>query len=245
MRRVLWMAAVVALWACGPGGGGSLPESPPVTNGNIDAGPGDPTVEPPDTEKPPEANTALWPLTTGTRWKYRITDPFRGVFEKQVEVIGETEIPGTTAKGILVKSTQPHLEEYSYQVIKDGVVFRVREEDRKGGQPVRVMTWTPSVIKALSDAPEAGWTNTATVIEKEEDLVMAIVDEKEKIFTWSVDAVGQTLTVAGKTYEDVIKLRRVRDDKDDWERVYWLAPGVGKIYEEGERTEELIEVDVK
>jgi hypothetical protein len=32
----------------------------------------------------------LWPLTTGSTWTYRINDPVRGVFEKQVVVLASS-----------------------------------------------------------------------------------------------------------------------------------------------------------
>ena len=68
MRRV-WMAAVVALaCACGAGGGG-LPVNPnPTQNGDQT---GDGTKDP----SPDAVETSLAPLTTGSSWTYKITDP--------------------------------------------------------------------------------------------------------------------------------------------------------------------------
>ena len=84
----------VGLWGCG-GMGGSLPTGPGNTcTENC-------TVAPPlqsadgGTPVTPQAETSLWPLSTGSSWSYRITDPLRGVFEKNVSVLGPQEIPET------------------------------------------------------------------------------------------------------------------------------------------------------
>jgi len=195
-----------------------------------------------------EVTTTLWPLTTGSTWTYRIDDPLWGTFEKQVVVRGPQTVPGTTDAAIAVQSTQQRsdgLEETSWQVVSDGIVFRVREEDRKAGYLVRVMSWAPSVMKGLASEQKAGWSHTATVVETERDGNGTVVDEKQKEFAWVIDEVGATITTAAGTWNNAVKLKRIRNDKEGWERVYWLVPGVGKVYETGERTEELISYEVK
>jgi hypothetical protein len=213
--------------ACGPEGG--LP-------GGKDAG--EQVVPPPE---PPEASReGLWPLVPGSRWVYRIDDPARGEFQKVVTVHGEEEIPETTSRGVRVHSAQPHLEERSWQLLADGVALRVREEDRKGGQLVRVMTWSPAVMKSLSAHVEPGWTREEAVREVERDGTGAVVKERDKTFGWTLEAIEPITTPAG-TFPEAYRLRRHRAEKDDWERLYWLVPGVGKVREEGPRTEELLE----
>lgn len=242
MRRVSLAAVAVVSAAlisgCGPEGG--LPPEAGLPSSEVT-----PTAPVPENEVQ-EAAKSLWPLTAQSRWTYRITDPVRGSFDKTVEVQGEQELPdmpGTMA--VAVRSSQPHLEELSFQVVNGGIVFRVREQDMKAGQVVRAMTWDPAVMKALSDAQPVGWTQTATVVEVERDAAGSVVKEKEKVFGWTVEAVDQEVTVPAGTFTNAIKLRRERADKDDWERFYWLVPGVGKVLEEGERREELVEYDVK
>jgi hypothetical protein len=217
--------------ACGPGGG--LP-GPGTDVGNVD---------PPEHED--TTKDSLWPLGAGSTWTYRITDPLKGTFEKTVVVEGMAPVPGSDSNAVAVRSTQPHLEELSYQVVSDGIVFRVREEDRKAGALVRVMTWNPSVMKALAEPKAAGWSNTATVIEVERNGEDQLIDEKEKIFAWTVAGVGETVTTPAGTFSNAVKLRRERSDKDDdLAREYWLVPGVGKVYETGERTEELVRYEI-
>ena len=57
--------------------------------------------------------------------------------------------------------------------------------------------------------------------------------------------VGVTVTVPAGTFTNAIQVRRERTDKPDYLRRYWLVPGVGKVREEGERTEELSSYDIK
>lgn len=242
MRRTsVWLVAVAAMtWACGPDQG-------------LPADPGLPGGQPPPVEIPENQNSeqvvekSLWPLTAQSRWTYRITDPARPApFDKVVQVEGEQDIPDMAgARAVAVRSTQPHLEELSFQVVNGGVVFRIREQDMKDGQLVRAMTWNPLVMKAIAAEQTAGWTHSETVIEVERDANGVVVSEKEKVFVWTVEAVNEAVTVGAGTFPNAIKLRRERADKDDWARVYWLVPGVGKVLEEGERREELMAYDVR
>lgn len=181
----------------------------------------------------PEGVSSLWPLTEGSWWRYRISDGVVAPFEKRVEVVGEG----------LVKSVQPHLEELSWQVAgEDGTVHRVREEDRKQGLLVRTTTWDPATIKALASAQEAGWQATSTIVER---VVAAdgTVEEKTKSYTWRV--LGEEAVITPKGPFQALKVQRDRTDKETRSRIYWLVPGVGKVREEGERTEELLEFEVK
>lgn len=238
MRRAWWVVAAALTMACGGGLDG-----PPI---GIDPGAqsdGGATVPPAD--EPVAAEKSLWPLSSGSTWTYRITDPVKGVFEKTVEVKGEMDVPGLAGvKAVAVHSVQPHLDELSWQIVSGGVVFRLREEDRKDGALARVMSWDPAVMKALSRIEAAGWRHEATVKEFEHDGTGTLLDEKEKIFVWTVAATDVTITTEAGTFTNAIELRRERGDKDDWQRTYWLVPGVGKVLEEGERREELIRYQV-
>ena len=239
MRRV-WMAAVVALaCACGAGGGG-LPVNPnPTQNGDQT---GDGTKDP----SPDAVETSLSPLTTGSSWTYKITDPLRGVFDKHVSVMGPSEVPGESGvTAIRVDNSEPTLDEISWQTMSDGLVFRVREEDRKQGTLVRATTFGPPELKMLSTSQAEGWTHQETSTEQETDGNGLPKSDKEKTFLWTVEAVNVTVTVPAGTFTNAIQVRRERTDKPDYLRRYWLVPGVGKVREEGERTEELSSYDIK
>lgn len=259
MKRWGWLALVaVGVWLGGCGEGGSLPtgEQPPAqTPGPDDTVDLPPVTEgpPPDAgtpgEEPPSPTQSLWPLTPGSTWTYRITDPLRGTFEKTVVVKGPELVPETRTTATAVLSTQPHLEELSWQLEKDGVVFRVREEDRKKGLLARMMLWWKDgrwtgTVKSLSQEYPVEWTHTLTVAEQTR-YGSGEVETKLKTFTWRVVAVGETVTTPAGTFTNAVKLQRAREDKAGRERTYWLVPGVGKVKEEGERTEELLRYEVK
>ena len=232
-RWTVAAAWAVLLWACGPEGG--LP-----ANGN-------PVTEPevPQDVDPAEASRdTLWPLIDGSRWVYRIESETDGVFQKVVTVEGEEAIPGTEGgRGILVSSVQPARAERSWQVFSNGVALRLREEDIRLGRLDQVMTWTPSVTKSLGAVVAPGFVHEETVREIVRSAAGDVVDDKQKSFRWVVEAVEPISTPAGD-FPEALRVRRVRTDKPDWERLYWLVPGVGKVREEGPRTETLIEVSI-
>ncbi|MFP2933613.1 hypothetical protein ACLESO_52445 [Pyxidicoccus sp. 3LG] len=262
-----WVAALAAGWvlvACG--GGGSLPpgpddnsNNPPLTDPIL---PGDP-VNPDDPPKDPDdenpaAPASLWPLTTGSTWVYDIEDDVHGNFKKYVTVLGPREVPDTQGKmtGVLVHSRQDRTlsgvyEEYSWQLeLTNGLVVRLREEDHKDSQKIRTTTWSPATVKSLARAPGSlPWSYQSAVREL---VVMGdgSTDDKDPTYNWRVVETGLTMTTKAGTFTDVIKVQRDKlndagEVKEDKVRTYWLAPGVGKIREEGERTEELSSYDVK
>lgn len=240
MRRWKWAALVaVGCWV-GCGGGGSLPTHPDGTVVLPDV-PGDPNTQAPD------PFTSLFPLTQGSTWTYRIEDPSLGQpFEKRVEVVGETPVPETTETALEVRSTQPHLAEVSWQKEKDGVVYRLREEDHKAGTLVRVTTWNPAAMKSLSGERPQGWSFESTLNELTRYPTGTKKDDNDKKkYTWSVEAVNETVTTPAGTFPNAIRLQRKREDKVEPVRTYWLVPGIGKVKETGERTEELTAYDVK
>jgi hypothetical protein len=240
MRRVVGAALAAMVWLVGCGGGGSLPtgtdtpSNPQLPEEPLQPGePGNPQAQ------------SLWPLTQGSTWTYRITDPVRGVFDKSVEVLGQRTVPGSTTAATAVRSVQPYLEELSWQVeLQSGVVVRLREEDLKGGAVVRSTTWSPATVKSLAQTQDPGWSYTSSIREtvRQDD---GTVEEKDKTYVWRVVAVNETVIVPAGTFTNAIKVQRDRSDKEGKERVYWLVPGIGKVKEDGERLEELSAYDVK
>jgi len=244
MRRgVAAAAAAVVLWLVGCGGGGSLPPQP----GEPGAANPDGNVQlpgPPGNGNTP-APQSLWPLTPGSAWTYRITDDMRGVFDKRVEVIGPQAVPDTTLTAIAVHSTQPHLEERSWQVqLDNGLVVRLREEDLKSGAIARVTTWSPATVKSVALPQAQGWTHRSTIREVTR-LGDGTLEEKDRTYVWTVKAVNETVTVPAGTFTNAIRIERDQPDKEGKLRTYWLVPGIGKVKEEGERLEELVSHDIK
>jgi len=231
--RSLVPLAALALMAGLACDGPALPGTPPPTP--APDGGGDPV--------PSQPERSLYPITQGSTWTYRITEQGLAPYEKVLEVLGAQALPGSPgASAILVRSIQPHLQEDAYLVEHDGFVMRVREEDRKQGNLARTTTWLPATIKSLADSREAGWSGSFTT---QETIRFPAGDEeqKERVYVWRVLAT-ESVTVPAGTFE-AVKVERVRPDKPDSLRTYWLVPGIGKVKETGERLEELVAHDVR
>lgn len=275
MKRgvVAALAAVFWLAGCG-GGGGSLPSGENPDTGGTPVLPGTP-VDPnpgtdPDPTKPQES-TSLWPLTTGSKWTYLITDDpnFKGNYSKVVEVKGTSQVPDTGGmNAVLVHSRQERMrdnqqeiyEERSWQVqLTNGLVVRVREEDYLDSavnpNPIRITRWTTrsgaptTIMKSIASEPEKGWPYTDVVTE-----VVTLggdpnnPDSKDRTYQWTAVWEQQPITVPAGTFAKSLKLMRTKINKDGvatTERTYWLVPGVGKVKETGERTELLQSYDIK
>jgi hypothetical protein len=211
MKNFLVLGSLL-LAACG---GETLPGGPVV--------PGDPV---------------LAPVSPGTRWTYRITDPLRGAFEKTVEVVGSATVPDSGAAAMLVKDTEPTQEERSWLEVKDGFLLRHREEDLKAGVLVRATSWSPAAPKMLAAPAAVGWTKEVTVSEREWH---ADGTESVKDQTYAFRVVRQDVRIEVPAGTFIcLEVERVRVDKSEPPRTYWLAPGIGKVREEGERLEELV-----
>lgn len=216
MRTLPLHAALLALLAAACGGD-SLP---PEDGGGLQGEP------------------VLAPLETGARWTYRVTDPLKGVFDKEVEVLGPSPVPESSGTAILVRDVEPTNEERAWLKVSGGYLVRDREEDRKDGVLVRATSWTPAAPKTLAVVAEAGFTARMTVSEREwhADGTTSI---KDQVYAFAVVATDVPVTVPAGTYR-CLQLERQRLDKVEPKRTYWLAPGVGKVREEGERVEELV-----
>jgi hypothetical protein len=184
-----------------------------------------------------QGEPVLAPLGTGATWTYRITDPVKGVFEKDVVVLGRQTIPDTTATAIATRDTEPTNEETAWLEVQDGFLVRAREEDRKGGVLVRVTTWDPPAPKALAVLAAKGFTTQITATEREWH-PDGTVTTKSPVYAFTVVATDVPVTVPAGTFS-CLQLERTRLDKLDVKKTYWLSPGVGKVKEEGDRTEEL------
>jgi hypothetical protein len=149
MTRAILGALMAVTWLAGCGAGGSLPTNPGGQTPSNPELPGTPAQ--PSDNPTPEGPQSLWPLTTDSSWTYRITDPVRGIFDKEVKVLGPQGVPGTDMTATLVRSLQPHLEERSWQIVlQNGMVVRLREEDMRAGGVAQVTTWSPATVKSLA-----------------------------------------------------------------------------------------------
>lgn len=260
MRRS-WVAVFAAGWlvACG---GNSLPGGDPPGPAPGGGLPGEPVN--PDApgeqgnEEEPTSSRTLWPLSAGSTWVYDIQDPVHGNFQKQVTVVGPGEVPGQPGvNAIQVHSRQDRVqngfvyEEYSWQVeLTNGLVVRLREDDFRDGQQIRSTTWNPATVKAVAALPDAlPWTYKSDVLEYI-TLGDGTREQKDPTYLWKVLESGVTVQTRAGTFTNAVKIQRDKvnkhgEVKQDKTRVYWLVPGIGKVREEGERTEDLASFDIQ
>ena len=138
---------------------------------------------------------------------------------------------------MLVTDTEPTQEERAWLEVREGFLVRHREEDWAAGVLVRATSWSPAAPKMLAAAAPAGWSMQVTVEERERH---ADGTEGVKNQTYAFRVVKQDvqIVVPAGTFT-CLEVERVRLDKAEPPRTYWLARGVGKVREEGERVEEL------
>ncbi|XXF75902.1 hypothetical protein P2318_22965 [Myxococcaceae bacterium GXIMD 01537] len=269
------LAAMLWLSGCGGGSLPPTGEPPPGTDGPVDLpgtpvvpDPNNPSNNPDPNQ--PTAPPSLWPLTPGSTWTYQIEDPALGRFTKTVRVEGPSDVPQTNPamRAVLVSSRQERTRngvselyvERSWQLeLTEGFVVRLREEDFQGTSDsdltsLRFTRWatpggTPAAImKSLSADKPAAWKHTDVITEVTTLTGDPNPEVKGRTYVWVVEKVNDTVTVPAGTFTNATKLVRTRLDKEgnpSKERTYWLVPGVGKVREEGERTELLQSYDVK
>lgn len=241
--RAWKMAVVSAALAAGVVGCGGAPiDDPGANNDNGDGG----AVPCEQTNTCPAAAVNLWPLTAGSRWVYELTDEGKPTIQKTVEVVGEQDVPGMPGRrATAVISRQPALEreERSWQVTSGALVHRVREDDYLAGKLDKFTTWDPDTVKNVALAQEVGWKTTSTIMEREKQ-ADGTVETKQRSYHWEVLAKDEAVSVPAGTFK-ALKVLRTRADDPTKTRTYWLVPGVGKVRETGERTEVLLQYDVK
>ena len=228
------MLTILVLAACGGGGGGDGAPAP--------GGTGDPPAG-------GAAEKSLWPLGAGSRWAYEVDDPVKGKIQKLVEAVGEEPVPESAARAVRVRDveqTVPPHEEWSWQQVEqDGLVSRLREEDRRDGQLVRTTTFAPGGPKALARAFPAGWKQQVVVTETTTTSTTKAV---QKTYEWRVVAERESVTTPAGTF-GCLRVERERVDPHpapEPVKTYWFAPGVGKVKEVStERTEVLVSYVVR
>jgi hypothetical protein len=226
MIRRLAVVLAVALSACGGGGGG---------------GDGTPPPPPP----PPPPGTSLAPLSAGSRWLYKVTDPVKGSFDKFVEVVGPEAAPGSGASAVRVRDVEPTQEEWGWLAESNGLVVRLYEEDRRSGVVTRATTFDPGALKWLSAPQAVGWTQHYAFTEEERP-TGGVPRTIAKTYEWKVTGARVPVTVPAGTFECLEVTRQRIDQPDEPVRTYWFAPGVGKVRESSrERVEELAQYVIR
>lgn len=220
--RTLILASLLAA-ACG-----GESQNPP---GGADAPDADPSA--------PDAGAIagrLLPLASGASWTYRVTDTTTGATADKTSTVGaEEDVGGAKAGVIAFRVTTEKLDgmTVSWQEDIGTAIVRHRERsfDAAGGLQTDEI-YTPHKLR-VDDSPAhrvagATWTEAYT-----EDITDAAGQRTSttKTETWSVEAVDDTITVPAGTFT-CVRVRKTSQTTAS-NKVYWFAPGVGKVREAG------------
>lgn len=180
------------------------------------------------------------PLKVGASWAYDISEP--GVDPRTKTSTVETfEDVGDRKTGVVafrIRSEKLDGATVSWQEDRCTSIVRHREQSFDlGGARVSDQFYVPAKPR-VDETPEhltlgARWTVSYTEVEVDPVSGTKTTSKDE---TWSVEAVDESVTVPAGTFT-ALKVRKTTSGAAD--KLFWFAPGVGKVKEQGEQLEEL------
>jgi hypothetical protein len=226
-----------ALGACGGGDDNAT---------DIDAGP---DIDGGGTGCDTPLSERLLPLVVGASWTFAVTPTGGGAAESKTSTVEALEDVGDLKAGVTafrVRTEKLDGSTVSWQEDQcDGVVRHREQSFDLGDVLLSDQIYQPSKLRVDETAAHmtmgATWVDTYTEIE--EDPVTGDVVTTEKSESWTVEAASESVTVPAGTFT-AIKLRRTSDVVGGADKTYWFAPGVGKVKEVGDQTEELTEYTI-
>jgi hypothetical protein len=213
----------------------------------MSAGCGDDVANDVDSGGTVECATALseryLPLTVGASWTYDVTDlsvPGSLPVAKATTVEGFESV-GDRKDGTMafrIRTEKASGSTTSWQEDRCTSIVRHREQSYSASNLMESdQFYMPSKLRIDETAEHlavgARWTVSYDEVEVDPVAGETTVSKDE---TWSVEAVGESITVPAGTFSTV-QLRKVTSGEAD--KRFWFAAGVGKIKEEGEQREEL------
>lgn len=177
----------------------------------------------------------LVPLAQGNRWVYAVSDPTTGESKKVQQVTGCQALAGAKAgvRAWSVETQQGGERTVSYDDEgPEGVRRHVQEQYQSGALTERV-TCSPWALRAPPPDARPGDLAVRSYTEDVRDPTGAPKKTTRYAITWVIEA-EEMITVPTGTFK-ALRVRKSRDDAGA--KVYWYAPGVGKVKEIGQRTE--------
>jgi hypothetical protein len=210
--RYIFAALAVSLWGCGQTDPGS-----------------------------PSGSDDYFPLIDGARYEYKHSN---GGWTEIVEIEA-----GAGGAFLQHQSGDPDGESsVSTFEIDDGDVLRVAEDQLIDDELVYSTEYDPGFLRfsaAWLDA-EVGFEETRRYDRVETEAGMEPKAPQPRAHTFTVESVTETVKVPAGTFRNCVRVRRIRalddpsiDDptaQEEQDKLYWFAPGVGKVQEENTMT---------
>lgn len=190
--------------------------------------------EPPVVPEP--TSDELIPLAVGNRWTFRITDSAGIVSEKTQEVLEATMAPDGRPAFVMLTRRALDKGTRSVQLVDEGRLLRASEQTLQGDAVINDYIFEPYGLRIDSSVVTLGATYTDQHDKHQVDGVGTILQTESKAHTFRVEAVDEVVQVPAGDFT-CIRVSRQREGSAD--KIYWYAPGVGKVREIGGQTEEL------
>ncbi len=199
-----------------------------------------------------------YPLTIGSSWTYKVTDPIKGVSTKVITIDAKELVPGganaahmayrhTTMKDKADK-TVGWLEAIELPNAGGIVIGNMYERSFKSGTDVVTENdwWEPYRTKfdesAAHTVLNAKWTETYKEFIQ---LGAAAVKSTTQVQSWQVLAVDESVTVPAGTFKCIKVSHSLGAAGTATTKAFWYARGVGKVLEVGGQKEELTAFTIK
>lgn len=195
---------------------------------------------------PTPAAERLLPLAIGASWTFSVTPTLGGPSETKTSTVQALEDVGATKAGVTafrVRTEKLDGVTVSWQEDTCTSIVRHREQSLDlGGLLETDQVYVPSKLR-IDESParlaqDATWVETYT--EVEEDITSGMTTTTVKMERWTVEQAAAEVTVPAGTFTAVL-LRRMGEGVGTSDKRYWFVPGVGKVKETGDQTEELTE----
>jgi hypothetical protein len=190
-------------------------------------------------EAPPEAEEDYYPLTPGSSWEYLHS---RGGWTETVTIEEVDDEPDMFEQ---VQTGDPDGESSSSIFVVDGDdVLRIAEDVFLNDELQYSVTYDPGFLRfsAAWIDEETGSDETREYERVETEAGMDPKDPQPRAHVYTVESVSETVTVPAGTFRNCLRIHRERDldnpdvmdvtDQGEQEKLFWFAPGVGKVREE-------------
>jgi hypothetical protein len=196
---------------------------------------------------PGELTDRFLPLEVGATWTYNVT-PMVGPAETKAQTVEAFEDVGGDKAGTMafrVRTEKIDGATVSWQECSELGVLRHREQSFDlQGNLVSDQIYDPYKLRIDETAEHLamGASFMQTYLETETDPITGMQTSTTKTETWLVQDVAATVNcnvpdMAGAT---CLQVNRMGMDVMQANKTFWFARGVGKVFEAGDQTEELV-----